>query len=145
MRFEQTAVSTADQAACWAALSDVASWPRWTASMRSVQPLDGGQLRPGARFRVRQPGLAPAVWRVTQVREGESFLWETESPGVRSVGFHGLDAQPGGGTRITLHFEQSGLLAGVFGTLLARRIRRFMAMEATGLCNASEARARPEA
>jgi hypothetical protein len=113
--------------------------------MTSVEPVDGADLRVGARFRIRQPGLAPMTWRVTQVRDGEFFVWESNSPGVRTVGFHGLAADPDGGTRITIRLEQTGVLAGLFGALLGRRIRRYLGMEAAGLKAASEVVAQPGA
>lgn len=139
MRYEQTIGTTADLARAWTALATVTTWPQWTKSMTAVQPLDGGDLRVGDRFRVRQPGLPPVVWRVATVRDGESFTWENSSLGVRTVAFHRLDVNEDGTTRITIGLEQSGPLSGVIHALLGRKTRRYLAMEAAALKAASEA------
>jgi len=78
------------------------------------------------------------AWRVTEIRDGESFVWEARSPGVRTVGFHRLDANPGGGTRITIGVEHTGPLAGLVGALTGARTRRYLELEAAGLKAASE-------
>jgi uncharacterized membrane protein len=138
MRYEQTATAAATTAQAWTALTDVTSLPRWTTTMTAVEPLDGAQLSIGNRYKIRQPGLAAMVWRVTELRDGESYLWETRSPGVRTVGFHRVAADPGGGTLITIGLDQTGPLAGLLGLLLGGRIRRYLAIEAAGLKAASE-------
>src|SRR5438105_1983792 len=115
MKYEQTTVTTADLARTWSALAAVSTWPQWTKSMTTVRPLDAADLRVGNRFRVKQPGLSPVVWRVSGVRDGESFVWEAHSPGVHTVAFHRLAANPDGTTQITIGIEQSGALAGLIG------------------------------
>lgn len=113
--------------------------------MSSVIPLDGEALRVGRRYRIKQPGFPPAVWRVSDVREGESFTWESVAPGVRSLAYHRLSSEPDGTTRISIGVHQSGPLAGVLGLLTARRTRRYLRMEAAGLAAAAEAeRDRPD-
>jgi hypothetical protein len=138
MRYEQTTSAAASTSQAWTALAEVTSLPRWTPSMRAVEPLDGAALRTGNRYRIRQPGLPPLVWRVTEVRDGESFVWETHSPGVHTVAFHRLAANPDGSTQITIGIEQSGPLGGLVRALTARRTRRYLALEAAGLKAASE-------
>ncbi len=138
MRYEETITAGAAQARVWEALAAVTTWPRWTESMQEVQPLDGGDLTLGHRFRIKQPGMPPLVWRVSAVQAGESFTWETRSPGVRTSGFHRLAANPDGTTRITLVVDQTGPLAGLLNLLMGARTRRFLALEAAGLKAASE-------
>lgn len=138
MTYEQTAVATATTQQAWTALTDVTDWPRWTASMNSVEPLDGARLRPGDRYKISQPGLPVLVWRVTEVSAGESFVWEARSPGVRTVGFHRLDANPDGTTRISIGVDHSGPLAWLVGALTGARTRRYLKLEAAGLKAASE-------
>jgi hypothetical protein len=138
MTYEQTAVAAATTAQAWTALIDVTDWPRWTASMNSVEPLDGAALRPGDRYKISQPRLPVMVWRVTEVRDGESFVWEARSPGVRTAGFHRLAANPDGTTRITIGVDHSGPLAWLVGALTGARTRRYLKLEAAGLKAASE-------
>jgi uncharacterized membrane protein len=138
MRYEQTTAAAATTSQAWTALADVTSLPRWTRSMTAVEPLDGADLRPGNRYRIRQPGLPVIVWRVSEVRDGESFVWEARSPGVHTVAFHRLAANPDGSTQITIGIDQSGPLAGLVSMLTGARTRRYLEMEAAGLRTASE-------
>jgi hypothetical protein len=139
MKYEQAGDTTADLERAWTALSAVTTWPRWTRSMIAVEPLDGADVRVGRRFRIRQPGLPPVVWRTSAVRDGESFTWENRSPGVRTVGFHRLNVNPDGTTRITIGIEQSGPLSGLVHAVLGRKTHRYLKMEVAGLKAASEA------
>jgi hypothetical protein len=121
----------------WAALTTVTTWPLWTASMRSVTPLDGLEIAVGHRFRISQPGFPTIVWQVSEVVAGESFTWTNSSPGVRSVAFHRLTALPDG-TEITIGVHQTGPLAGLLSVFTAARTRRYLKLEAAGLKAASE-------
>jgi uncharacterized protein YndB with AHSA1/START domain len=139
MDFEETTETRADPARTWAALAAVQTYPQWTASIRSVEPLDGPELRLGHRFRIRQPGLPVAVWQVSEVAEGRSFVWEARSPGVHTVAYHRLTPLPTGGTRITIGVRQRGPLARLVALLTAAKTRRYLALEAAGLAAAAEA------
>src|SRR4051794_35917326 len=99
----------------WDVLSDIERWPELTASIDSVEPLDGDSVTVGHRFRVRQPKLTTAVWTVTEVHEGTSFVWESRSGGVLTRAGHvlrqeGEDKGEGEGVTMTLTIDQSGLL-----------------------------------
>jgi hypothetical protein len=139
MRYEETIATTAGLAQSWAAVAAVTTWPQWTKSITAVEPLDGTDLQMGYRFRIKQPGLPAVVWRISTVRDGESFTYETTSPGVRTTAFHRVAANPDGTTQITIGIEQSGPLSGVVHGLLGRKTRRYLQMEAAGLRAASEA------
>lgn len=119
-------------------LVDVENWPRWTASVRSVERLDEGPLRVGSRARVKQPGMPPLVWEVGELREHEAFDWSCRTPGIRTVGRHRLGGNADGTTRIELAIEQSGPLAGLVGALTGSRTRRYIELEAAGLKAAGE-------
>lgn len=131
--------TTADLGSAWDALTDVASWPRWTTSMTTVERLDEGPLRVGSRARVKQPGFPWLIWEVTELREGSEFTWFTTVPGARTEGRHVVERNPDGTTRITLVIDQTGPLGVVFGKLTAAKTRRYLALEAAGLKAASEA------
>jgi hypothetical protein len=139
MRFEAVSSTPADRSQAWAALTQVTEWPRWTASIAAVHPLDGdGVLRLGARFRVEQPRLPKLVWEVSELADRTSFAWVATSPGVRTIGRHHLTANSDGTTRISVSIEQSGPLAGLISALTGRRTRRYLQMEADGLARASQ-------
>ena len=123
----------------WAALTDVTSYPRWTTSMSSVEPLDGPEVVVGHRFRIRQPGLPVTVWRVCDVQEGESYAWEAHAPGVRTLAYHRLTSQADGTARISIGIRQTGVLAGLVGLFTAARTRRYLRLESAGLKAAAEA------
>jgi hypothetical protein len=138
MNYEQTTNAASGLEPAWAALAEVTAYPRWTASMSTVEPLDGAALQVGNRFRIKQPGLPPTVWRVSDVRQGESFEWEATSPGVHTVAYHRLSRRPDGTTQITIGLRQTGVLSGLIALLTAARTRRYLVMEAAGLKSAAE-------
>ncbi|GLZ81636.1 hypothetical protein Afil01_64430 [Actinorhabdospora filicis] len=139
MEFNATATATAPVTPCWTALTDVADWPNWTASITSVTPLDTPEVAVGNRFRVVQPGLPALVWTVTEVAEGESFVWETRAPGARTVGWHRLTPVPDG-VRIDVGVTQTGALGTLVAALMRGRTRRYLTLEAAGLKAAGESR-----
>ena len=122
----------------WNVYSDVVGWPSWTASVTSVEPLDG-PLRVGARVKIRQPKLPTVVWTVTELTPGTSWTWTATSPGARTVATHRV-APHGAGTRVDQSIEQTGIVGRIVGRLCARLTRRYVAMEAAGLKEECEAR-----
>jgi hypothetical protein len=138
MDYERTADAASSLHSAWAALSEVTAYPRWTASMSAVTPLDRPALQVGNRYRIRQPGLPPTVWRVSDVRQGESFEWEADAPGVHTVAYHRLSRNSDGTTRITVGLRQTGVLSRLVARLTAAKTRRFLQMEAAGLKAAAE-------
>jgi hypothetical protein len=139
MDYTQNASTTADIQRAWTALAAVLTLPDWTVSITSITPLDGPDLLIGHRFRIKQPGLPPVVWRVSEVREGESFTWEAHSPGVHTVAHHRLSRNADGTTEIALGLHQTGALAGLVALFTAAKTRRYMGLEAAGLKAAAEA------
>jgi len=132
MKVEDGTTIAAAPARVWAVFADVERWPEWTESIDSVELLDPGPLRVGSRAKIRQPKLPAAVWKVTELVDGESFTWVARSPGVRTTGVHAVSAD-GGGTRATNSVEQSGPLGWLAGALTARLTRRYLAVELAGL------------
>lgn len=130
----------ASPATVWEVLDAPERWPEWTTSMTEVTLLDG-RLGRGARVRIAQPGMRPAVWSVTDHRAGEGFTWVTRVPGVETTGEHLLTPLPAGRTRLTLRLRQRGVLAGVVDRLIGDRTRRYIALEAEGIGRAAEQRA----
>ncbi len=116
----------------WAVLADLERWPQWTPSVTSIELLEPGPLRVGTRARVAQPKLSPAVWEVTEAKEGRSFTWVTWHPGVRVTGLHRLEPIEKG-TLATLAVQFSGILGPLVAWLTSRLNHRYLAFEANGL------------
>jgi carbon monoxide dehydrogenase subunit G len=116
----------------WPVMSDVERWHEWTPTIRSVARTNDGPFRIGARARVHQPKLPPADWVVTVLDEGRGFTWESRAPGVHVVARHQVEPS-GGGSRVTLSIQYSGLFGDLLGRLLSSINRRYIALEADGL------------
>jgi len=140
MEHEVTVTIDASPEEVWAVLADVERWPEWTASITSVEPLDGGSaFGAGSRAQVKQPGFPAATWTVTDWAPGKDFTWTARAAGVTTVADHELAAQPDGTTTVTLRLRQSGPLAGLVALLFGSRTRRYVGMEAQGLKARTEA------
>lgn len=140
MKFQTAIDIDAAPDAVWRALTDVESWPKWTASMTSVERLQQGELTVGSSARVTQPKLKPAVYTVTECEPGKSFVWEMKSPGVKVRASHYVEDRGGGQARMTLGVEQTGVLSGIIAVMVGRLTRRYVVMEAEGLKKAAEER-----
>lgn len=123
--------------ACWEAVTDVSSWPRWTSSVTRVERLDDGALRVGSRARIKQPRMAAIVWEVTDLEPGRAFTWVGRSPGVTTTARHILEPVAEG-TRLTLTVEHGGPLAGMIARLTGKRTARYLNLEANGLKSSAE-------
>jgi hypothetical protein len=111
---------------------DVERWPEWTSSVRNIQRLDGGEFRVGSRARVAQPKLPTVVWRVSSLEPGREFQWENRSPVLHSVGGHRVEPE-GGGSKVTLWIEQTGLMLPILALFYKGLTRRYVRTEAEGL------------
>ncbi|GAA1989494.1 SRPBCC family protein [Catenulispora subtropica] len=138
MRFQTQVDIDAGVEAVWRVLTDVEDWPKWTASMTSVQRLERGELGVGSSARVVQPKLKAAVYTVTECEPGKSFTWEMKTTGVKVRAGHDLEDLGGGRTRMVLSVEQSGALSGLVAALFGKRAREYVSMEAQGLKKAAE-------
>ena len=106
--------------------------------MTDVKLLDSGPLRVGSRARVKQPGLPPVVWEVTELAERSHFTWVTHLPGVAATGRHDI-SETAGRSHLDLSLEWTGPLAGVVAALYTKRTRQSLTQEASGHKAASEA------
>src|SRR5689334_19945428 len=95
----------------WGIMVDVERWSEWTRSITSIKRLEAGPFVVGSRARVLQPKLRPAVWIVTKLDTGRSFTWESRNPGVRVIGFHGVEPTEKG-SRATLSVQMDGPFSG---------------------------------
>ena len=133
MRYQTSTTTPAEPDRLWAVLSDVEKWPGWIEVYEEVRLAEGGPLALGARAHVKQRGLAGGDWTVTELEEGRVFAWESRQPGVHLVGRHAVSAEPDGGSRLDLAFEMTGVLSGVMGAFLARKVGRYVDLECARL------------
>lgn len=113
----------------WRLLSDVLSWPQRLPTVTSVEPLGNSALVVGARFHVVQPQIRPATWEVASVEPGRSFVWRSDSPGLRMVADHATDPTGDSRCRLRLGFAFAGVL-GRFAALFAGTLaQRYIAIE----------------
>ena len=129
----------------WRVFSDVERWPEWTKSVTKLTALDGPELRPGARFEIRQPRFPKLVWEVTEVDPGTSWTWVTRSPGAVTSATHIVRAAGPDRTVMEQVLEQGGPLGSLVARLMAGTTRRYLEMEAAGLAARSEERRRDDA
>jgi carbon monoxide dehydrogenase subunit G len=117
----------------WAVMADVERWPEWTESMKSVERLDSGEFGLGstAKLKIRRSPSAN-VWTVTELMPNRSFTWETNSGGVKGVATHVIEPD-GNGSKVTLTVDLSGIVATLFGPMIAGQSRKNVEMEAEGL------------
>jgi len=139
IRIERVIEIVAPPRQVWSVMIDVVRWPEWTGSVSSVELLDQSpKLMVGSRVRIRQPRLAPAVWKVTEIEPERCFEWRSVLPGLTSIGEHRIEPVGADRARVTLSIEWSGLLAPVINLLYGSLSRRYVETEAEGLKRRSE-------
>jgi hypothetical protein len=117
----------------WRVLIDVERWSEWTETVRRIERQSGAGFAVGSAYRISQPSLLPATWRVTRIDEGRAFDWETRPlPGARIVGSHALEADAAG-TRVVLAIRSEGPLAALLAPVFVPVSRRNLPIEAEGL------------
>lgn len=122
----------------FAVLCDVERWPEWTPTMTSVQRLDRGPFTVGSSAKVRQPGLRPGIWKVIVLELDRSFIWCARAPGVCMTAGHWVERR-GGGSRVILSFELSGLIAPLLSRLYGGLIEGYVTTESQSLKSRCEA------
>jgi uncharacterized membrane protein len=138
MHTEQTIDIDAPPERVWSVMSDVQRWHEWTASITSVELLDGATaLAMGARARIRQPKLPTVVWRVTALESGRFFEWLTTSPGAHTLAGHAVRPH-GAGSTVRLFIDQTGPVGSLIAFLYKGLTRRYIQMEIEGLKRRSE-------
>lgn len=137
MRFEKVVTIAAPAQTVWNLLTDIESWPRLTASVTSIERITPGPLEVGSRVRIKQPRLPEAEWVVTELVEGQRFVWESASPGVRTSASHALLEVPGE-TTLRLEIEQTGPLSVLVWLVFTRLTKRYLDLEIQGFKQRAE-------
>jgi hypothetical protein len=129
MRTIQRFVTAAPPGTVWKILADVERWHAWTPTVLQIAPITSDGLHPGARYRVTQPKLRPAVYEVTECTPEDGFTWIQKLPGGFLAAGHRI-APVEGGTEVELSFQSIGLFPGVVSWMFSKRIREYVATEA---------------
>ncbi len=132
MQTVERVIIQATPAAIWHVLADVERWPTWTPTVQHVQPLTPDGLRLGARYRVTQPKLRPAVYEVTELAPHKVFTWIQKAPGATLIADHRLigDASP---PKSSFPSPPKALLGALLGSMYAKRIAEYVKTEARSL------------
>ena len=138
MRVVERVVTSASPEIVWQVLADVEHWSDWTPTVTQIVPEENVGLMVGARYRVVQPGLRPAVYEVTDCSPDQRFTWEQKVLGGSMIADHRLRAC-NDGTEVELAFSSKGLLATIAGNLLLRKIWDYVRTEAKSLKNHCDA------
>jgi len=136
--WERSITIEATPARVWTVMSDVARWPEWTASIRSVEEVTPPGLGDGGTAVVDAVGAPRSKYTVTRWEPGHGFDWETKVRGVRTIGGHWVEPAGEGRSRVTLAIDVKGLAGTLFRPLLSRTMNRNLGMEAEGLKRRSE-------
>ena len=129
---EKTSLINALPGDIFKVLMDFGQWEQWTASITEMSILDNGRPGTGARIRILQPKLPPAIWTVTEILPDKSFTWEKRSFGLVMRSEH-LVFTGNNGTSVTIRMTYQGPLAGLFYRLTHSLTDRYMTMEIEGL------------
>jgi hypothetical protein len=133
LTYESKIAITAPRDRIWTVVADVVRWAEWTPTVTRVEPVDSATPSLGARFRVLQPRLRPAVWTITDFRPGQGFVWETRFPAARVAAEHWIYPASGEGYDVSLRVSFSGLFGVALGTFTRRLTRSYLAQEAESL------------
>ncbi|TDB84442.1 polyketide cyclase [Micromonospora fluostatini] len=129
----------ADRGTVWRTMSDLDRWAEMVPTVTEISRVDGGTgpVTVGSRFRVRQPGLMPATYEITDWRPDEGFTWVARSAGVRTRADHWLRSD-GAAVRLRLGIEWTGAGARLVRLLYGSRTRRFLKQEAAAFARLAE-------
>lgn len=122
----------------WAVFTDAQHWPDWTASVTSVEPLDGPAIEVGHRFRIKQPRFPRLDWEVSAVDAPRSWTWAVRSAGATTSATHVLTPQGASATEVEQVIDQRGPLGVIVGLMTRRLTRRYLQLEGDGLKAAVE-------
>ena len=132
MQVIETFSTTANPETIWHVLADVSHWKDWTPTVLDITPLNGENLQVGARYRVSQPEIKPAIYEVTTCVPDEGFTWVQKISGGGLFASHTILVKDGS-TTVELSFFSKGLLAAAVATLFSSKIRNLVSTEARSL------------
>lgn len=132
------AISTSSPDRLWDVVSAVTKWPDHVSTFDAIDEIgDGAGRNVGRQFAVRQPGLPPARYEITEWTEGSAFTWVARSSGVKTTATHTVSPADRGCT-LTLTVDWSGPLAPLIRLLASRKTQRYIDTEAATLAKVAE-------
>lgn len=132
MRVVKTCTTSARPAIIWKVLADVEHWPEWTPTVLSVESLTDVGLAVGARYRVVQPNLRPAIYEVTECVPESRFTWVQRFRGGAMIADHRIRLRDRG-AEIELSFASRGPIGNILGKLFSKVITSYVEIEAESL------------
>ena len=120
-------------------LMDFGQWNQWTASITEMSVLNNDRPGTGARIKILQPKLPPAIWTITESLPDRSLTWEKRSFGLVMLS-ELLVVTGNNGASVTIRITYQGPLASLFYMLTRSLTDRYMTMEIDGLKRECEKR-----
>lgn len=134
MQVEERFVTSASPELIWQVLADVEHWNEWTPTVLEIEPLGNIGLSIGARYRVVQPKLRPAIYEVTECVPSRRFMWVKRLPGGKMTADHRI-TELDCGTEVKLSFASAGLIGNIIGLAFSRLVSDYVKTEAQSLKN----------
>ena len=132
MRVAEKFVTSVQPAIIWQILADVEHWHEWTPTVLEITSLGNTGFRVGARYRVLQPKLRPAIYEITECVPCRRFTWAQRFLGGEMIADH-LISQRDGNFEVELLFSSSGPLGNIVGKVFFRLIENYVRTEALSL------------
>jgi hypothetical protein len=129
---EKTSVIKALPGDVFKVLMDFGQWNQWTASITEMSILNNERPETGARIKILQPKLPPAIWTITESLPDKSLTLGKRSFGLVMLSEH-LVVTGNNGTSVIIRMTYQGPLAGLFYMLTRSLTDRYMTMEIDGL------------
>lgn len=130
--FEHTIHIDASPEAIWRAWTDIASWPQWTPTIPTAEPLDSSPFGVGKQARLAVKGGGSGIFTVTECEPNRRFAWANDYRGVHTVATH-IVGTDGSGAKVTLLIDFSGFMSVLFSPMISRVAKANLPQEAGGL------------
>jgi hypothetical protein len=128
MRVAQRCITSARPDIVWQVRADVEHRRDWTPTVVESKPLSNEGLTVGARYRVVQPKLRPAVYEVTECVRNQAFTRVQKLLGGAMIADHRVSPSVGG-TEVELSCTSQGLSANIVAKLFSKSIGDSVATE----------------
>jgi hypothetical protein len=116
----------------FAELTKLSQWNQWTKSIISISFVNNDEIKVGAKIKVLQPKLLPAIWTITEISENKSLVWEKKSFGLKMTANHFIqDSNEGAIVKLQIIYQ--GFLAKLFYRLTSSLTESYLTMEIAGL------------